>query len=503
MAAIGYEYVRSQLNLKALPPRRPARVTPVTRVESMADRVAVPSGVAPGAEGPLAHLLFALKHEGVNLAILMEAFRQIPADDVVAELRKTPSGAYARLAGYLWEQANQATLDAPPIAGAAVNLFDPERYVTGPAQRDGRWRVNFNGLGSIRYCATVERTATLEAAIASNLLERANAYTAGLNPLLRDRALAWAYLHETQDSFAIEREAPSENRARAFVALLHQAHERRPLTEDYLVSLQQATVSNPFDRAYSFRLEQNCLTSSQRGAAGVTYVPPPAPVTRELMEQLMAFANMASGTIDPMVAAAVVSFGFVFIHPFMDGNGRLSRFLFHHALCRSGALRNGLILPVSVAMKKHEDDYLRTLQRYSQPLRDRWQVSWIGDEQYDFQYQGDPDYGVYRYWDATECAEFGYRMAEQALDAELRQETEHLLRYDAVMRRVNEAVDVRGNILSTLIVSALDNGGVVSRRRRDQFQNQVPAAAFDLIEEAATAVLRTGRLDGTEGAAAD
>ena len=40
----------------------------------------------------------------------------------------------------------------------------------------------------------------------------------------------------------------------------------------------------------------------------------------------------------------MVSFGFVFIHPFMDGNGRLSRWLFHYSLCRSGRLKHGAIL---------------------------------------------------------------------------------------------------------------------------------------------------------------
>lgn len=484
MPAIGYEHVRTQLNLAAMPPQRPARITPVTRVEPMADHIAVPASVAPPNDAPLSHLLFALKHEGVNLAILMEAFRQVPADEVVAQLRRTPSGGYARLACYLWEQANDAKLDAPTAAGPTVDLFDPERYVTGPTQRDARWRVNFNGLGSIHYCATVERTPTVQKAIASDLLGRANRYAEGLDQLLRDRALAWAYLHETQDSFAIERESPSESRARAFVALLHQAHERRPLSEDYLVALQQATVSNHLDRAVGFRNEQNWLQGPLRGAAGVTYLPPPPEVAGELMSHLMTFANAAPGTVEPMVAAAIVSFGFVFIHPFMDGNGRLSRFLFHHALCRSGALQDGLILPVSVAMKKHEADYLHTLQAFSRPVRDRWQVTWINGDQYDFRYIGDPACGIYRYWDATACVEFGFGMAEQALDTELRHETEYLMRYDAIVRRINEAMDLRGSDLSTLVISALDNGGVVSKRRRDQFSNRVPVAAFDLIEEA-------------------
>lgn len=489
MAAVGYERVRVALGLSALEPARPARIRPVTRVEPMADHLAVPASVAPTTGDPLAHLLFALKHEGTNLGILLEAFKQVAADDVLAELRRTPSGAYARLAGYLWEQANGTTLEAPPVAGAVVDLFDPARYVTGPAQRNARWRVNFNGLGSLRYCATVERTPAVQAALASDLLGRANRYAAGLDRLLRDRALAWAYLHETLDSFAIEREAPGEDRARAFVALLHQAHERRALSEPYLVELQQATVSNPLDRAEAFRHEQNRLQGPLRGAAGVTYVPPPPRLARELMDELMAFANASSSAIDPLVAAAIVSFGFVFIHPFMDGNGRLSRFLYHHALCRAGALQDGLLLPVSVAMKKNEHDYLQTLQAYSRPLRERWQVTWLDEGRFDFRYTGDPDHGIYRYWDATGCVEFACRMAEQALDIELRHETRHLMRYDAVLRKVDGAIDVRGSDLATLVLSALDNGGVVSKRRRDQFQHTVPAAAFDRIESAAREAL--------------
>lgn len=484
MSVIGYEYVRQALGLSALVPSRPARVMPVTRVERMGDRLAVPGKVAPVTDQPLAHLLFALKHEGTRLDLLLEAFRQIPAGDVLAELQRTPSGGYARLAGYLWEQANRASLDdAPAAAGVSVDVFDPKRYVTGPAQRDARWRVNFNGLGSIRYSASVERTPLIEAALAADILGRANRYAAGLDQMLRDRALAWAYLHETRDSFAIERESPSEGRARAFVALLHQAHERFPLSEDYLVQLQQATVSNPLDRAMAFRHEQNWLQGPLRGAAGVSYVPPAPDIVDDLMGELMAFANSADG-IDPLVLAAVVSFGFVFIHPFMDGNGRLSRFLYHHALCRAGALQDGLILPVSVAMKKHEREYLQALQSFSKPARERWQVHWIDEGQYDFQWQGDADWTLYRHWDATACVEFTCRMAEQALDIELRQETEYLARYDAVLRRVSDEIDVRGSDLSTLVTAALGNGGLVSKRRRDQFALRVPASTFGLIEQA-------------------
>jgi len=105
---------------------------------------------------------------------------------------------------------------------------------------------------------------------------------------------------------------------------------------------QNAVISNVFSQAVSFRTEQNYLSNGLRGALGVTYVPPAPELSRSLMEQLMALANQPPEAVDPLVLASIVSFGFVFVHPFMDGNGRLSRFLFHQVLCQRGALQNSL-----------------------------------------------------------------------------------------------------------------------------------------------------------------
>ena len=483
MTAIGYEYLRTTLRLSAFQIPQPALIKPVTRVERTPGFLGVPGHVAPQTERLLDHVLFALKHEGVNLQVLAEALPRLPPEDLLAEIQRTPNGGYIRMTCFLWETFTGKTLEGTPnVGGAAVDLFDPERYVTGPDQRNMRWRVNFNGLGSVRYCATVERTPAIESAMRSDLLGRASTFLETLGKPILDRTLAWAYLHETEDSFAIEREIPSEEKARAFIALLHQAHNRRPLDEDYLVELQNATVTNPLDKAPAFRHEQNWLSGPGRGAAAVTYVPPPPALIPDLMDEVMRFANEASGRVDPIVAASVTSFGFVFAHPFGDGNGRLSRFLFHHALCQSGRLPNGLVLPVSVAMKKHEVEYLAALQAFSRPARERWTVQWIDAETYTFTFNGSE--GLYRYWDATLGVEFGFKMAELALDAELRSETQFLARYDAIVRAVNEQADIRGSDLNTLVLSAIDNGGVVSKRRRDQFQFTVPETTFAIIEEA-------------------
>lgn len=499
MRIVGYEFLRRTLGLTGFEVSCPAAIRPVTRVMHTEGLLAVPAHVAPDGDDTLDHLLFALKHEGVNLQLLVQAIQTIQPARLLTEIDRTPNGQYIRIACCLWENFTGQHLGGRPEIGVGyVDLFDPARYITGPARRDSRWRVNFNGLGSALYCVTVERTPAIEAALASDILGRTKAFVDSLGPAMMDRALAWAYLHETEKSYAIEHETPSEDKAKAFIRLLRQAHEGRALTEDYLAELQSSTVSNPLDKAVQFRTEQNWLRGPGRGASGVTYVPPPPGLAAALMDEWMAFANNAPRLIDPIVAASIASFGFVFIHPFMDGNGRLSRFLFHKALCTSGKLDKGLLLPVSVAMKRHESEYLAVLQSYSRQARDRVQVTWIDEGEYAFEFKSDD--AIFRYWDATACVEFGFQMAAEALDVELRQETRFLARYDAVMKMVNDQIDLRGNDLTTLVVICLDNRGVISQNKRKRYAGHVPAATFGLIEAAVReALANEGDGDGSAG----
>jgi Fic family protein len=211
----------------------------------------------------------------------------------------------------------------------------------------------------------------------------------------------------------------------------------------------------------------------------------------QLMDRVLALAT-ADQERDPLVLAALVSFGFVFIHPFMDGNGRLSRFLVHDVVGRSRRLPQGFVLPISVAMKRHENAYLQALQSYSKPLRDWWRVTWIDDGQYT--YEALSNDCIHRYWDATPCVEFLLDMAQEALLHDLTDETKFLLQYDKALQAVEARFDLRSVAVATLLRHAFTNGGKLSNHRRKQFADVVPAAAFDAIESIVTQQLLTDPL---------
>ena len=505
MSNVGYAWIQNEVGAPDFLGQHRARLAPVNRIERLEDgAMLVPHRLAPKST-LLQQALFALKHEGVRLDLLVSALRRIPPADLAAWVQAAPNSIYARKLGHLWEGWHQQRLpglEDTGVASAYAPLFDPAHYFVGPAQRDARWRIEFNGLGDLQFCPVVRKTPALMALVGKDILGQAQAFATSVGEAMLERALNWAYLSETEGSFAIEGEAPSADKTARFAALLRRAQEQRPLTEEWLVELQNAAISNPFDKAVQFRTEQNRLQRDAPGAAGVTYVPPEPGLAVALMNGLMRLTNQRPAELDPLVHAAVVSFAFVFIHPFMDGNGRLSRYLIHHCLGQSGRLPPQFLLPISVAMKKHEAAYLHALTAFSKPARQLCRVNWGGDEHYRYDWAPEAD-TWFRYMDLSEAATFTLAMAEASLDTHMRQEVEFLGLFDRVRRHINERHDLRGSDLANLIVTIFQNGGALSNKRRKRYAERVQGHVLDAVEAAVSKAMQGMLLGDDEDADED
>src|SRR5712671_5571753 len=64
----------------------------------------------PDLEG---HLTFALKYEGLDLAVLKRLFEKLAPDDIEAIVRAKPTGSYARRVWFLYEWLMRSRLDLP------------------------------------------------------------------------------------------------------------------------------------------------------------------------------------------------------------------------------------------------------------------------------------------------------------------------------------------------------------------------------------------------------
>ncbi|MDR2625596.1 MAG: Fic family protein [Zoogloeaceae bacterium] len=465
---VGYEFLLSKIPLRMPPLSKPARIRPVTRVEEAADLIAIPKSIAPAADAILPHLLFALKHEPMQLAILHEALRLVSARDILDALADAPAGGYVRRAAYLWEKAHGIELPWAGQMGNYVDFFDPGTYYTGQTwERNQKYRINFNGIGPCEFCPVVRREPALEQegdAILRSLHEWA---AAPENEFLMDRVMAWAYLSETRDSFAIENEMPTPEKESAFLQAMAHLRDRTPLTEEYLVGLQNAVISSPLRAEAGFRGAQNWLQRGGHGALAVRYIPPSPEHMRPLIDGLMRMAN-SRDDVPPLIKAALVSFGFVFLHPFLDGNGRVSRLLAHHCLHTKGVLPevkgSPAILPLSVAMKREERQYLSTLERFSRPVRALWDVTFIGDGDFAFDFCSTPK--VYAHWSGNEAAAFVTRCAGIALQQSLVDEARYLHAHDLAYERIDRQFDLPNRTINLLIQWIRQNDNKMPERRK-------------------------------------
>ena len=159
------------------------------------------------------HLTFALKYEGLDLAVLKRLFATIGPDAVAEVVRNKPTGSYARRIWFLFEWLTGERLDLPDAEGGRyVAVVDPERQFATEGKNAPRYRVRNNLPGTREFCPLVFRTPKLEEFMAMDLPGRARAVVADVPRDLLARTAAFLLLKDSRSSFAIEGKRPSQDR---------------------------------------------------------------------------------------------------------------------------------------------------------------------------------------------------------------------------------------------------------------------------------------------------
>ena len=465
----GYASLVERYGVEVVPHWRMSRVASRggRRVESGVDMVVevFPPRYRPG-DTAGEQLEFALKHDGTNLAILASLFEVMPEDEILGHVRSRPTGKYARRLWFLYEFLTDRRLPLDDLKqGNYVDLLEPDAYYTiEPGHRVRRQRVNDNLLGDRRFCPTIRRTDVLRGFEAADLPARCRRIASRYPPGLLRRALGYLYARETKSSFEIEHVTPSSTRAERFAGLLRLAHREDFCEKPRLIELQNRIVDARF-RDADYRRTQNYVgeTVAWRHER-IHFVAPKPEDLGDLMEGLVAaHRRMASGDAPAVIHAAAVAWGFVFLHPFEDGNGRIHRFLIHNILVRRGFTPAGVMAPVSATMLKHAAHYDASLEAFARRLMPL--VEYTIDADGRLTVRNDTALW-YRYIDMTAQAEALFRFLDRTIDTELAGELAFLTRYDAAKRAIQAIVDMPDRQIDLFIRFCLQNDGRLPARRR-------------------------------------
>ena len=151
---------------------------------------------------------------------------------------------------------------------------------------------------------------------------------------------------------------------RDVLAVIHESFDSIPITRNYILQLHKIMyghMNNPM--AGKTKRVQNYISATYPDGHKETLFTPLAPYeTPEALDRICEEYNrvIGNGELEPLIAIPTFIHDFLCIHPFNDGNGRMSRLLTTLLLYRSG-FYVGKYISLEAEIAKHKDLYYEAL----------------------------------------------------------------------------------------------------------------------------------------------
>lgn len=434
----------------------------------------------------IGHLTFALKYEGIELLLLKKLFEQIDSDRLTKLILKEPNGQYNRKIWFLYEWLMDRELSLPDLlTGNYVHLVDTNiQYgITEGSENSKRHRIRNNLPGTRDFCPMIRRTPLLDQYINSDLSGEIKSIMGHIHPDVMARTASFLLLKDSKASFAIEGERPPQNRAQRWGRAIGQAG-MHPISIEEFVRLQQIVIDNPRFLKMGLRRQEGFIGEHDRRYG--TPIPDHISARWQDIEPLLNGLIATDGKLetdqhfDAVLAAALIAFGFVFIHPFIDGNGRIHRYLIHHVLSAKAYIPKGMIFPVSAIILERLNQYRKVLEGFSKPRLDF--IEWRPDDNNNVKVLNET-IDLYRYFDVTQIAEFLYHCVQITIHQTIPSELDYLEKYDKMKTYLDHVFEMPDRMVA-LIIRFLEQGnGRLSERAKNKEFNALTTGEVASIEE--------------------
>lgn len=414
-------------------------------------------------------LVFAIKYEGLNLLFFKTLFEIVASEEIADIIKTEPNGQYARRIWFLFEWLTGKKLPISDLEkGNYVDLLDEKiQFSLGKGIKSQRHRLTNNLPGTIEFCPLVFKTEKLERYIQKGLSAQTEQLILGVRKDFLQRAAAFLLLKDSKASFTIEGESPKSKRAARWGQAVGQAG-MKSLSNNELYRLQQMVIENPRFMEMGYREKGGFIGEHDRlsGEPLPDHISAKWQDIESLMNGLLDTEKiLMDESYDPIVAATVIAFGMVNIHPFEDGNGRIHRYLIHHVLAKKKFAPQGIIFPVSSAILDRINDYRRVLESYSLPLLDF--IEWKETKDHNVEVTNDT-IDLYRYCDLTLHAEFLYACVDETIEKIIPAEIDYLKKYDQFKIFIEEEFEMPDKLISTLVRFLEQNSGKLSKRAQEK-----------------------------------
>ena len=205
---------------------------------------------------------------------------------------------------------------------------------------------------------TLVAVARIQSTDASNRIEGISTSDSRLNDLVSEKVTP---RNRNEEEIAGYRDA---------LSVIHESHDYIPITPNVILQLHRDLFRHtPLTFAGHFKDSDNVIIERDaHGTSTVRFAPPSALVTPELIERACSAYTQAirDGHTDPLLAIAMFILDFICIHPFNDGNGRMSRLLTLLMLCPANGYMVGKYISIEHLIEQSKSTYYEALAASTQ-----------------------------------------------------------------------------------------------------------------------------------------
>lgn len=144
-----------------------------------------------------------------------------------------------------------------------------------------------------------------------------------------------------------------------------------------------------------------------------------------------------------------------------------------------------MLFPLSAVILRNSNEYDQALESFSRPLSELIRDYRINDRGEMIVEQETADY--YKFIDFTPIAERLYQWVEETIHTDLEKELDFLSRYDAIRESVKQVVDLPDKELDLFIRCVRQNGGTLSKLKRESWFHMLSDQEISQMEAAVRA----------------
>jgi len=207
--------------------------------------------------------------------------------------------------------------------------------------------------------------ALIESAVSSNRIEGVEVDKSRIGTLLFGKS---AFRDRDEEEVRGYRDA---------LRLIHESGAKLPINEATIKKLHKLSRGEVWDAGIYKEKDVDIIQKYADGRSRVRFKTVPAKQTPKAMAEMIELwqRGLREKWVHPLILAAALNLDFLCIHPFRDGNGRVSRLLFLLA-CYHCGIEAGRYISLERIIEDNKERYYEVLEQSSQRWHDGKHDAW-------------------------------------------------------------------------------------------------------------------------------